>query len=467
MNILTAKKIYCIGIGGIGVSALARLSHARGVNVSGSDLRESAVTKSLEEAGIKVIIGQNEKNIREFAPDTVIYSEDVSESSAGFVELQYAKSSGITVLTQAEALGGLMEGKFGIGVTGTNGKSTTTILLGLILQEANLDPTVLAGTMLSPKNETAKFQANTRVGESEYMVVEADEYRAKMLKGHPKIAVVTNIAEDHLDFYKDLNDIRSAFSKYILGLPADGVVVYNADDHNAVEVCRHATCHKVTFGIKHYADLQAVNIRQGDGQQTFDLHLHDRNIGTFEFKVPGEFNIYNALGAAAVAIKIGVSVEAIQKALSSFVLPWRRFEVVGQLGKAVVVSDYAHHPAGVTATIKAAQEFYPGKKILTVFQPHHRNRTKKLFKEFVESMLGAQTVIVPEIFDVAGREHGETVSSRDIVEELKKQGEDAYYTEDLQKAGELITNMASQFDVIIMMGAGDIDGLARKLVESK
>jgi len=467
MNILSAKNVYCIGIGGIGVSALARLMHARGVKVVGSDLRESAVTDSLKKIGIQIIIGQVKENVKNFGPDLVIYSEDVSETSAGFAELSFAKTESIPVLTQAEALGQLMEDKYGIGVTGTNGKSTTTVMLGLILEEAGLDPIVLAGTMLAQRNESQAFQGNTRVGQGKYLVAEADEYRAKMLHGHPKMAVITNIAEDHLDFYKDLNDIKAAFLKYVLALPTDGVIVYNADDHNAVEVCRHALCHKATFGIKHYADLQALNIRHVEGKQLFDLHYKDVNIGTVELNVPGQFNIANALAASLAAIRLGISFDVIQTTLSKFVLPWRRFEAVGLLGKAVVISDYAHHPAGVIATIAAAKEFYPGKKILTVFQPHHRNRTKKLFKEFVESMLGAETVIVPEIFDVAGREHGESISSKDIVTELKKQGEDAYFTENLEETGLLVTKMASDFDVILMMGAGDIDILARKLTANK
>lgn len=463
MEINQYKKVYCVGIGGIGVSALARLFKALGAQVSGSDMRSSQVTESLEKSGIKVHIGHNIANIQEFNPELVIYSEDVSEGSAGFLELQMARQLDKVVLTQAEALAAVMEHKYGIGVTGTNGKSTTTVMLGLMLEKALLDPIVLAGTMLSIKNESEQFKANTRFGNGEYVVAEADEYRAKMLLTHPKMIVITNIAEDHLDFYKDLNDIKEAFSKYVASLPKDGVVVYNADDHTTVEVCRQVHCHKATFGINHYADLQAVNIRQEAGKQVFDMHYKDESIGEFELRIPGVFNISNALAASLAAIRLGVSKDIIRATLANFYLPWRRFESVGHLGRAEIISDYAHHPAGVEATIQAAQTFYPGKNILVVFQPHHRNRTKMLFRDFVTALMPASKVIIPEIFDVAGREHGEEISSNGIVQAINAEGGKAEYASNLLEAEQLIRSQSASYDVILMMGAGDIDSLARKL----
>jgi UDP-N-acetylmuramate--alanine ligase len=285
-----------------------------------------------------------------------------------------------------------------------------------------------------------------------------------MLEGHPHMIVITNIAEDHLDYYKDLNDIRSAFLEYVKSLPADGVVIYNADDHNTVEVARETHAHKFTFGIDHYADLQAVNLKAESGQQVFDLHLNDEMIGKVELHVPGKFNVSNALGATLAALKLGVEFEHIKKTLESFAGIWRRFEIVGEIQGKPVISDYAHHPAGVAGTIQAAKEFFPGKKALVVFQPHHRNRTKALFGQFVESLTKADAVILPEIFDVAGREHGEEISSQDIVKDLKKEKIDAEYAENLEKASELIKSKLNNYDVVLCMGAGDIDLMARKLV---
>lgn len=438
------------------MSGLARLLFAMGKNVSGSDIKESQITNDLGKLGIKVYIGQDQQDISAANPDLIIYSSAV----AGF---NYPP--GTTKLSQAQALGELMEGKFGVAITGTNGKSTTAAILGLILEQASFDPTVLIGSMLSAKNETEKFKANARLGSGEHFVAESDEYARKMLENKPRLVVLTNIAEDHLDYYKDLADIKQAFSQYISSLPADGILIYNADDHNTVDVCKHATCRKFTFGIHHYADLQALNIEARNGIQTFDLHLNDQMIGTFKLHVPGIFNISNALGAALAAIKLGVKNEVIQKTLDEYTGIWRRFEVAGKLLGKPVISDYAHHPAGVAATIDAAKQFFPGKKVLTVFQPHHRNRTKALLGEFVDSLVMADELIIPEIFDVPGREHGEAVSSAQLVEELKTKGVAAVFATDLDEAESLIRKKINGFDAVLLMGAGDIDLLARKLVK--
>jgi len=305
------------------------------------------------------------------------------------------------------------------------------------------------------------------LGNSKYVVVESDEYARKMLENKPKMIMITNIALDHMDTYKNLDDIKSAFLQYVKSLPADGILIYNADDHETVDVCKHAACHKFTFGIHHYADLQAVNRLQiaGDGLQKFDMHLNDEKIGTFDLHVPGLFNISNALGASLAAIKLGVKPEVIAKVLDEYAGLWRRFEIVGELEGKTVISDYAHHPAGVEATIQAAKEFYPGKKILFVFQPHHRNRTKELFDGFIESLLLVDDLIIPEIFDVSGREHGENISSKDLADKLSAQGVKSFFAKNLDETESLIRQKAKDFDVILMMGAGDIDNIVRKLIQ--
>lgn len=446
------------------MSALARMFKSQGKTVYGSDMRDSNIVQELISLGLEIKIGHDAKNLDD-RPDLVIHSEDISETSAGFVELSRAKELGMPTMVYAKALGMMMDEKYGIGVSGTNGKSTTTAILGLILEEAGLDPDVIVGSKLSPKNESDKFRANARTGSGTHFVAEADEYHRHMLEAHPKMIVITNIAEDHLDYYKDLPDIKSAFSEYINSLPDDGTVIYNADDHNTVEVARHAKCHKSTFAIDHYADLQAINLKNSTGQQTFDLHYKDEMIGNVTLKLPGKFNVSNALGAALAALRLGVKFNAIKKTLENFAGIWRRFEIVGELNGKPVISDYAHHPAGVSGTITAAKEFYPGKKILVVFQPHHRNRTKVLFGQFVDSLLGADEVMIPEIYDVAGREHGETISSKDLVNELVKREVKAEFVESLEDAANLIKSKITDFDVVLCMGAGDIDLMARKLTD--
>jgi UDP-N-acetylmuramate--alanine ligase len=463
--IKNSNKIYFIGIGGIGVSALARLALGMGKAVFGSDLRDSQTVADLIKLGAKISIGHDAKNIDSANPDLVVYSEDISPDSAGFAELDQARKKSISQITYARALGDLMLEQHGIAVTGTNGKSTTTAILGLILEAAGIDPTVVVGSKLSPKNTSNKFIANARLGAGKYFVAEADEYHRHMLEQKPQMIVLTNVAEDHLDYYRDIDEIKGAFAEFVKKLPTDGLVIYNADDHNAVDVGRMAHCHKFTYGIHHYADLQAINLKTQSGSQTFDLHLNDQMIGSVNLRVPGQFNVANALAAALAAIKLSVDFATIKLVLENFAGIWRRFEVVGNLGSTIIISDYAHHPAGVSGTIQAAKDFYPGKKILFVFQPHHRNRTKKLFGEFVESLTGADDLILPEIFDVAGREHGEQVSSKELVEELVKAGVRTEYCGNLSETEDLIRKKAKDFDVAVMMGAGDIDLTARRLVE--
>ncbi len=456
MKIKQANNIFLLGIGGIGVSGLARIFLAMGKKVSGSDIKESNITKQLKNLGVTITIGPNPSNI-EPKPDLIVYSQDVPLTDVN--KLQGEK------LTQAQAVGEIMEDKYGIGVTGTNGKSTTTALLGLILDRANLDPTVLIGSLLAEKNEVEKFKANARFGNGKYFVTESDEYHRKMLDNKPQMIVITNIAEDHMDYYKDLSDIKSAFADYVKSLPKDGILVYNADDHNATEVGKHTTEHKYTFGIHHYADLQALNVRVENGKQVFDLHLNDQMIGSITLGVPGLFNVSNALGAALAAIKLGVNFEVIKNTLEGFVGIWRRFEVVGKLNNKPIISDYAHHPAAITGTLEATKQMFPGKKVLIVFQPHHRNRTKALFGEFVESLVVADEIILPEIFDVAGREHGENISSKMIADELNSKGAKATFADDLDQTEKLIREKVNDFDAVLLMGAGDIDLLARKLVK--
>lgn len=457
------EKIYLIGIGGIGMSGLARIYKISGHDVSGSDLLESQTTQELKKFGIKVFLGHSAQQLLGESPDAVVYSADITEQSPGFLELEAGRKQDITVWSYAEALGKLMgERKHGIAVTGTNGKSTTTAMLGLILDAAKFDPMVLVGTKISPKNENEFFRANARYGLG-HCVMEADEYQRKMLSLKPNMIVLTNVAEDHLDYYKDLADIKSAFIDFVRALPKDGVLIFNADDHNTVEVAHHAACHKFSFGIHHYADLQALNIKLQAGRQVFDLHLNDQLVGTFELGVPGRFNILNALGASLAAIKLDVSPETIKQVLGEFAGTWRRFEKVGELGGKTIISDYGHHPAAIAATLEAVEEFYLGKTILLVFQPHHRNRTKKLFGEFVEALAKASDLIIPEIFEVAGREHGENISSNDLVLELNKLGAPARYAKDLEQTEQMVRERVKDFDIVILMGAGDIDVLARKL----
>ena len=449
MNLTKLKKIHFIGIGGIGVSSIAKMMLSQDKVVAGSDLELTEITQELKNMGAKIFQGHKSENLAEDT-ELIIYSPAVPEANP---ELTRAKELNIPQLSYPEFLGELSKDKFTIAVSGTNGKTTTTAMLGLILEKAGLDPTVIVGS----KVNMSGWQGNLRMGKpphqnfwcggkSKYFVVEGCEWRAHMLNLKPKVIVLTNIEEDHLDYYRDLNHIIETFQKYVDKLPSDGLLVLNADDVNSINLKR-PKCKVITYGIKNPADITT-------------------NKFSFKLKVPGIFNIYNALAAGACALNLGVKREEIKKALEDFTGLWRRFERVGERDNAIIISDYAHHPTAVKGTILAAKEFYPDRRIVAVFQPHHHNRTKNLFNDFVASFDRADLIILAEIYDVAGREadKDQNVSSQDMVKAIDARGKKVLYAKDLAETKKLILQNIQSNDIVLIMGAGDIYQVANKLV---
>lgn len=457
MNIKNIKHVHIIGVGGIGVSALARLFILRGVVVSGSDSIENDIIENLKTIGVELKKHKDPKNITDDI-DLVIYSSAIPEDH---IERKVAVQKGVESLSYVDALGVLMRGHYGIAVSGTNGKTTTTAILGKILEEEDRDPTVIVGGKISGWE-------NFRAGSGEIFLVEACEYRRNMLKLRPDMIVLTNVEEDHLDYYEGIDDIKDAFKEYIKNLPRSGVLIYNADDKNLIELCENNTrTAKVSFGMRPSVDLYPKNIELINGVQKFNLMWKGEDIGEFEITLPGTYNLFNALAASATALHIGVHKDVLRRALKNFRGAGRRFELVGRLDKSIIISDYAHHPTSVRGTIDAAREVYPNKKILVVFQPHQKNRTMKLFDDFSKSFNRADEVILSEIYEVAGRNETENeISSKDLVEAVKKQNSKltVSYASSLNKAEKLIREKQKDFDVILIMGAGDIDEVARRLV---
>lgn len=342
--------------------------------------------------------------------------------------------------------------EYGITISGTHGKSTTAAMIANILIDAGLDPTVIIGSIAS------EFNSNARHGGRKFFVVEACEHFAHMLKLHPRLIVLTNIEEDHLDYYRDLEHIVMTFQKYINGLPVNGVLVKNSDDSESKELGFDGQI--ITYGIDQIADQQATNIRYDHLQQYFcsggvDFHLN----------IPGKFNVYNALAAITVARHLHIAEEVIQKTLANFRGVWRRFQILGEYRGATVISDYAHHPTAVRSTISAAKDFYPKRRLITVFQPHQHSRTKKLFKKFVESFAAADFVILQEIFDVVGREaeNDQNISSRDLVKVIEQRGKYAFFANSPVETRRAIDELLEPNDVLLIMGAGDIYQLAENL----
>ncbi|MBU2575544.1 UDP-N-acetylmuramate--L-alanine ligase [Patescibacteria group bacterium] len=464
MNLSGYKHVYLIGIGGISISAVAKLFLHHKIKVSGFDLVESDITREIASLGADVVIADENAQLSENV-DLLIYSEAVPKSDA--IRKQ-AQERDIKQFSGSEFWGEFSKDKKVIAVSGTNGKSTTTAMLGVILEKAGFDPTVVVGTRV------LQWDSNIRIGKSEWLVIEADEYAAKMLNYTPYIAIITNIAEDHLDYYKDLDDIISHFQKWIDKVPKDGCVVLNRDDENSSKLSA-AGKQVRKFGIKGREHTRAVGatVRSGTdswiGSNDFNIVDDQDDWGPAHLNVPGEHNVVNAVAAALAADCAGVKRKKILKALKEFNGTWRRFEMLGEHNGALIVSDYAHHPAGIHATLEAARGWYPFHRIIVLFQPHHHNRTKKLFNKFIDSFNGADEVIISEIYDVAGRDKDEdqSVSSQDLVNAIiaRHPKLDVSCAQNLEQAEHMLREKIKPEDVVIIMGAGDVDIVARKLVK--
>jgi UDP-N-acetylmuramate--alanine ligase len=419
-------KIHFIGIGGIGVSALAQYYLGRGNEVSGSDIAESEITKDLKKKGAVIFIGPNSaENIKDY--DLVIHSPAVKGNNPEIIE---AEMRGIKILSYPRALGELTKEYTTIAVSGTHGKSTTTAMISLVLIEAGLDPTVIVGTKLKEFNGS-----NFRMGRSEYLVIEACEHEESFLQYWPKIIVVTNIEEDHLDYYINIENIKKAFNEFVSHLKKDGILIKTKE--TLIDT-----------------DKKTINYSLEDKKEVEKM----KEI----IKIPGEHNILDALAALKVARVLNIKDDVAFKALSQYAGSWRRFEVT-QLPGFILIDDYAHHPTEILATLKGAREKYPDKKIFCVFQPHQYQRTYllfddfvRIFKEVMEKKLIDKLFLI-DIYDVAGRESEEAkekVSSKKLVEAI---GNATYVLkEDLFRE-------LNGGEVVIFMGAGNIYDLSQDL----
>lgn len=445
MNLAQVEKAYFIGIGGSGISGLAKIFKLQGKEVIGSDLSSSEFTEDLEAEGVKIIIGQKAENVPNDA-GLYVYSDAVPIENPERKRLRDLNLQD-REMSYFEVMAEMMKGfEFGIAVSGTHGKTTTTAMLALVFMEAGLDPTFIVGTKIKQIN------SNAHLGKSKkYFIVEACEHREHMMKLSPNVIVLTNIEEDHLDYYRDLEHIQITFQNYINKLPASGVLVKNNDDSESRELGFDGKT--VSYGIKNKAKIMARNIRKEQKLQKFTV---DKSAYTLQ--IPGDFNIYNALSVIALAKEMEIKDEVIKNALKEFIGTRRRFEEVGTFKGAVVISDYAHHPTAVDSTIKAAKEFYPDRRIVILFQPHQHNRTKKLFDGFTKCFRYADLVIIQEIFDVAGREENEdqNISSKDLVKVVERMGKYVFYSNSLERAKQLLHEHVEKNDVLIVAGAGDI-----------
>ena len=453
------EHIYFIGIGGISMSGLAQILVEEGFKISGSDSKESAMTRALEDKGIKIFYGQKAENISSMGNiNAVVYTAAVRPDNPEFVA---AKAAGIPMLTRAELLGQIMkEYELPVAVSGTHGKTTTTSMLSKILLEANTDPTLSIGGIFSD------IGGNIRVGKSEYFVTEACEYTNSFLSFFPKISIISNIDADHLDFFKDLNDIRHSFRKFAELLPDDGSLVINGDIDNVDEITNGLKCSIITYGSSDAFDYYPTDITYDDhGNPSFTAHLPEGKELEIALSVPGIHNVYNALSAIAVAKILNIEDAQIVSALDAFHGTGRRFEYKGEIGGVTIIDDYAHHPTEIKATLTAAQN-YPHSKIWCVFQPHTYTRTKALMNEFAEALSLADHVILADIY--AAREKDTLgISSRTLRDKIVALGHECNYfptTENFNEIEKFLLQNCTKGDLLITMGAGDVVKIGDELL---
>ncbi len=428
VDIKILKKVHMIGVGGIGMSGLARLFLHEGKEVSGSDRAPSDITNALEHEGMKFFGSQTAENISSRQDlELVVYTEAMAKEHP---EMVAARELGVPMMNYFEALALVANQYFLIAVAGTHGKTTTTAMLIDVLEEAGLDPTAIVGSL------RGKTGSNFRSGKSKYFIVEACEYKRDFLYLEPDVLVITNIEAEHLDYYKDLDDVQAAFRELALKVRSGGVVVAQIADPNVASV------------------LEGLNVEVIDYKPYLDLSL--------PLKVPGVHNRMNAAAARATAYRVGIADEVTKTSLSNFAGTWRRFEYKGTLNGAPVYDDYGHHPTELTATMNGTRELYPDKKMIVVFQPHLYSRTAELFDNFVEALSQADRVIVTHVYDA--RDTGKQgVTGETLAEAVKKTNNETTYIESFDDVVSELQSSVTADDVVLVMGAGDVTKIANNL----
>ncbi|MBO5486546.1 MAG: UDP-N-acetylmuramate--L-alanine ligase [Eubacterium sp.] len=448
-------RVHFIGIGGISMSGFAELLHSMNFIVSGSDWHESKITKHLESLGIQVIYGQDEKNITKDI-DFVVYTAAVHPTNP---EYRRAEELGIPMMERAAMVGQVMKNySSAIAISGTHGKTTTTSIASHIFLEAGLDPTISVGGILEA------IGGNIRIGHSEHFITEACEYTNSFLKFFPTVGLILNIEEDHMDFFKDLADIRHSFRKFAELIPAHGTLIINGDIENYEEITEGLSCRVLTYALDNpEADFTADNISFDEmGRGSFDALVAGEKKGHFTLGVVGRHNISNTLACLALASLYDIDADRIQKALTAFHGTERRFEYKGECQGFTIIDDYAHHPTEIAATLSSAEK-YPHKTLWCVFQPHTYTRTRAFLKDFAKSLAMADKIILADIYAAREQDPGD-ISSRDLAEEIHKLGKDVYYISDFKEIEKFILKNLVDGDLLITMGAGNIVEIGENLL---
>ena len=448
-------SVYFVGIGGISMSGLAEILHQAGFAVSGSDWKSSPITQALEKKGIQVYYGEDAAHVTE-GIDCAVLTSAVHEDNLEFAAIRQKE---IPYLSRAQLLGQIMKNyELPIAVSGTHGKTTTTSMLSEILLKAGTDPTLSIGGILK------SIGGNIRVGESGYFLTEACEYTNSFLSFFPKIALILNVEEDHLDFFKDLAAIRHSFHNFARLLPQDGTLVIIGDIDRWQELTQGLSCRIITYGHDGGCDYYASDIAQDEqGNASFLLHSPGRDPQQVSLKVPGSHNVHNALAAIATADLLDISRENTLAALHEFQGTDRRFEYKGNVNGVTIIDDYAHHPTEITATLQAAHN-YPHKTLWCMFQPHTYSRTRDFMEQFAQALTLADRVVLTDIY--AAREKDTLgISSRDLQAAVQRLGRECDYFPTFEEAEKFLLENCINGDLLITMGAGDVVKIGESLLQ--
>ncbi len=457
------QHVHLIGIGGSGMSGIAQVLLSLNCKVTGSDIHQGEVTKGVESLGGKIYQGHDARNIE--GADVVVYSSAVGPDN---VEIISAKAKRIPVIPRAEMLAELMRLKYSIAIAGAHGKTTTTSMISLVLTKAGLDPTVVVGGRFND------IGSNARLGSSEYMVAETDESDGSFLKLSPIIAVVTNIDAEHLDFYKDLDEIRNAFCTFMNKVPFYGKIIFCLDCPNLRQLIERMERRFTSYGLAEEAEIRATDISLNSFHSEYNLVVAGKELDRVKVNIPGVHYLNNSLAAVAVGLELGIDLSIIKDALANYSGVHRRFEIKAEVNEILIIDDYAHHPTEIKATLATLklkkEQGKPSGRIIAIFQPHRYSRTKALAQEFGQAFNDADMVVITSIY-AAGEKPIPGVDASLIVENLIKQGHSkVMFIQSFPEIVEFLKSVIAPQDAVITLGAGDIwkvgIELSKKLMES-
>jgi UDP-N-acetylmuramate--alanine ligase len=459
LDLSKIKKIYLVGIKGSGMVALAEILCRRGFSVTGSDTHEEFFTDDIlrKKLYIKFHEGFSADHITSDI-DLVVYSTAYNEKNNE--EFKAAKFKNIEMISYPQLIGLLFGQKYGIAVCGTHGKTTTTAMLAEIMKTAEFDPTAVVGSLVK------QWRGSALVGKSEFMIIEADEYQNKLSFYFPQAVILTSADWDHPDFFKTYDEYKNAFIAFVQKIPRHGFLVVCGDRSETLEIAKTAKCKVISYGFGGGNNLRIKDYELVKGKQLFKLSLNGKNIGDFEMEIPGKHNVLNAAGAAAMALQFNAKPDKVREALVKFEGTSRRFDYIGERNGAILIDDYGHHPEEIKATLRAAREFFPKRRIWCVFHPHTFTRTKALLSDFAQSFEDADRVIVLDIYGSAREVQG-GVHSKDLVEKASYYHKNVEYIPTIDEAVDYLKDQIGREDLVIAMGAGNVWEVAEKLATGR